>query len=145
MTDRECAFGRLLSRHRQRVGMSQLALSLEADISSRHLSFLEVGRSSPSQAMVARLAKTLNLSVDEHDGLLLAAGFAPLRLRREGMAAISIQAASVDLERVYNVCGDGLCPERQRRIGACVHLFRNYRYPSLYDWNDQACRQSLDR
>jgi transcriptional regulator with XRE-family HTH domain len=57
--------------------MSQLDLALEAEISTRHLSFLETGRSRPSRDMVLRLAEQLDVPLREQNTLLVAAGFAP--------------------------------------------------------------------
>ena len=62
-------------RHRR---LSQLDLALEADISTRHLSFLETGRASPSREMVLRLSERLEVPLRERNTLLLAAGFAPV-------------------------------------------------------------------
>jgi transcriptional regulator with XRE-family HTH domain len=58
--------------------MSQLDLALEAEISTRHLSFVETGRSMPSREMVLRLAEQLDLPLRERNHLLLAAGYAPV-------------------------------------------------------------------
>jgi transcriptional regulator with XRE-family HTH domain len=63
---------------RQRRRKSQLALAVEADISSRHLSFLETGRAQPSREMVLRLAEQLMVPLREQNVLLVAAGYAPL-------------------------------------------------------------------
>jgi transcriptional regulator with XRE-family HTH domain len=63
---------------RQRRRRSQLDLALEADISPRHLSFLETGRSRPSRDMVLRLAEKLDVPLREQNELLVAAGFAPV-------------------------------------------------------------------
>jgi transcriptional regulator with XRE-family HTH domain len=63
---------------RQRRGWSQLDLAGHAGISQRHLSFLELGRASPSREMVIRLATALDISLRQHNALLLAAGFAPV-------------------------------------------------------------------
>ncbi|MEV1007981.1 helix-turn-helix transcriptional regulator [Streptomyces sp. NPDC049881] len=70
--------GPLLREWRTRRRISQLDLSLEAGISARHLSFLETGRSRPSREMVLRLAETLEVPPREQNGLLVAAGFAPV-------------------------------------------------------------------
>lgn len=70
--------GTLLRDWRQRRRMSQLSLSLEAEISARHLSFLETGRSKPSREMVSRLAQQLDVPLRERNRLLLAAGYAPV-------------------------------------------------------------------
>lgn len=57
--------------------MSQLELALRADSSARHLSFVETGRSRPSEELVLRLAEHLDVPVRERNALLLAAGYAP--------------------------------------------------------------------
>lgn len=69
--------GGLLREWRQRRRLSQLDLSVEAGISTRHLSFLETGRSAPSREMVLRLAERLEVPLRERNRLLLTAGFAP--------------------------------------------------------------------
>ena len=72
------AFGALLRDWRQRRRYSQLALSLTADVSARHLSFLESGRSQPSRAMVLQLAECLDMPFEARNAMLTAAGFASL-------------------------------------------------------------------
>jgi transcriptional regulator with XRE-family HTH domain len=69
--------GHLVREWRQRRRLSQLDLALEAEISPRHLSFLETGRSTPSREMVLRLAARLDVPLRERNTLLLAAGYAP--------------------------------------------------------------------
>jgi transcriptional regulator with XRE-family HTH domain len=71
-------FGEHLREWRQRRRLSQLDMALEADISARHLSFLETGRAQPSRDMVLRLAERLDAPLRERNLLLLAAGFAPV-------------------------------------------------------------------
>ncbi|XVQ11484.1 helix-turn-helix domain-containing protein [Spirillospora sp. CA-255316] len=71
-------FARELRRWRTRRRLSQLELSIRADTTQRHLSFLEQGRSRPGRAMVVRLAESLGLSLRERNDLLLAAGYAPV-------------------------------------------------------------------
>jgi transcriptional regulator with XRE-family HTH domain len=71
------AFGAMLRDWRRRRRMTQLDLALEAGVSSRHLSFIETGRSLPSADMVKRLAEQLDVPLRERNELLLAAGFAP--------------------------------------------------------------------
>ena len=63
---------------RQMRRRSQMDLALEADISTRHLSFIETGRSRPSREMVVRLADQLDVPLRERNAMLLAAGFAPV-------------------------------------------------------------------
>jgi transcriptional regulator with XRE-family HTH domain len=69
--------GTLLRDWRQRRRLSQLDLALEAGISTRHLSFVETGRSKPSPEMVVHLAEQLEVPLRERNRLLLAAGYAP--------------------------------------------------------------------
>jgi transcriptional regulator with XRE-family HTH domain len=63
---------------RQRRRLSQLDLALEAEVSQRHLSTIESGRSRPSRGMVLRLAERLDVPLRERNLLLLAAGYAPV-------------------------------------------------------------------
>ncbi|MFG2681537.1 helix-turn-helix domain-containing protein [Streptomyces sp. NPDC048392] len=74
-TDR--GVGPLLRAWRVRRRVSQLELALRADSSARHISFVETGRSRPSEEMVLRLAEHLDVPVRERNALLLAAGYAP--------------------------------------------------------------------
>src|SRR5215472_2756682 len=69
--------GALLREWRQRRRLSQFELALEAGVSSRHLSFVENGRSRPSAQMVLQLAEHLEVPLRDRNGLLLAAGYAP--------------------------------------------------------------------
>jgi transcriptional regulator with XRE-family HTH domain len=75
---REQQFASKLRQWRQRRGWSQLELAGRAEISQRHLSFLELGRAAPSRDMVLRLATTLDIPLRQHNALLIAAGFAPV-------------------------------------------------------------------
>ena len=70
--------GPLLREWRQRRRMSQLDLAVEAEVSARHLSFVETGRSMPSREMVLRLAEHLGIPLRERNALLIAAGYAPV-------------------------------------------------------------------
>ncbi len=72
------AFGVLLREWRARRRQSQLALALDAGISSRHLSFVETGRAQASREMVLLLAERLQVPLREQNLMLLAAGFAPV-------------------------------------------------------------------
>src|SRR5256885_7712840 len=69
--------GMLLRDWRQRRRLSQLDLALEAGVSTRHLSFVETGRSRPSPEMVLHLADQLEVPLRDRNQLLLAAGYAP--------------------------------------------------------------------
>src|SRR5262245_61567378 len=90
--------GALLRQWRERRRMSQLDLACEAEISTRHLSFLETGRSQPSREMVLRLAEQLEVPLRERNVLLVAAGFAPAYSERP-LSDPSLQAPreAVDL------------------------------------------------
>ena len=69
--------GALLRAWRERRGMSQLDLAHRAGISSRHISFVETGRSQPSRDIVVRLSEHLDIPLRERNSILLAAGLAP--------------------------------------------------------------------
>ena len=73
----ELKTGDYLRLWRQRRGMSQLDLAVDAEISQRHLSFIESGRSSPSREMILRLTERLDIPLRDRNAILLAAGFAP--------------------------------------------------------------------
>lgn len=72
------SFGDQMREWRSLRGMSQVDLALAADVSTRHVSFVETGRSQPSREMVLRLAEVLEMPLRERNHLLLAAGYAPL-------------------------------------------------------------------
>ncbi len=69
-------FGSCLRFWRQTRGLSQLDLALEAEVSSRHVSFMETGRSNPSQEMIMRLCEALDMPLRERNRMLETAGFA---------------------------------------------------------------------
>ena len=69
--------GEHLRQWRQRRRLSQLDLATEAEISARHLSFMETGRASPSREMLLKLAERLDVPLRERNVMLVAAGFAP--------------------------------------------------------------------
>ena len=70
--------GEMLRDWRMRRRMSQLLLATEAEISTRHLSFVESGRALPSREMVMHLAEQLDVPLRARNALLVAAGYAPL-------------------------------------------------------------------
>ncbi|MFD9421813.1 MULTISPECIES: helix-turn-helix domain-containing protein [unclassified Streptomyces] len=74
---RDTGVGPLLRGWRQQRRISQLELALRADSSARHISFIETGRSRPSEEMVLRLAEHLDVPVRERNALLVVAGYAP--------------------------------------------------------------------
>ena len=69
--------GDLLREWRQRRQLSQLDLAIAAEISARHLSFVETGRSKPTSAMILRLTEHLEVPLRDRNTLLLAGGYAP--------------------------------------------------------------------
>jgi len=91
-------FGLHLRHWRQHRRMSQLDLANEAEISTRHLSYVETGRATPSREMVLRLAERLEVPLRERNALLVAAGFAPM-YRQRGLDDPALAAArrAVDL------------------------------------------------
>jgi transcriptional regulator with XRE-family HTH domain len=90
--------GDLLREWRQRRRMSQLDLALEAEVSTRHLSFVESGRAQPSRDMVLNLAERLEVPLRERNVLLVAAGFAPVfRERALQDPALAAARAAIDL------------------------------------------------
>ncbi len=78
----ESAFGAVLKEWRGRRRMSQLDLGLAANVSARHISFLETGRSKPSRSMVRLLCDSLEMPHTARNAVLTAAGFAPAYRRR---------------------------------------------------------------
>jgi len=76
------AFGEHLRHWRQHRRLSQLDLAQEAEVSTRHLSFVETGRSVPSREMVLRLSARLDIPLRERNALLVAAGYAPMYRER---------------------------------------------------------------
>ena len=69
--------GDLIREWRQRRRLSQLDLAIAANVSSRHLSFVETGRSRPTSEMILHLAEHLEVPLRDRNALLLAGGFAP--------------------------------------------------------------------
>jgi transcriptional regulator with XRE-family HTH domain len=87
--------GHLLRTWRTRRRLTQMELALDAEISTRHLSFLETGRSRPSRDMIERLADQLEIPLRERNELFLAAGFAPNHPERtiDDQAQAQVRAA----------------------------------------------------
>src|SRR5262249_23136104 len=90
--------GERVREWRQRRRLSQLDLASEAEISTRHLSFIETGRALPSRDMVLHLAERLDIPLRERNVLLVAAGYAPVFPQR-ALDDPALQAArkAVDL------------------------------------------------
>src|SRR5271169_2124088 len=95
---RPVRIGEHLRQWRQRRHLSQLDLAGDAEISARHLSFLETGRAAPSRDMVLKLAERLNVPLRERNVLLVAAGFAPAFPQRSlDDPALESARAAIDL------------------------------------------------
>jgi transcriptional regulator with XRE-family HTH domain len=91
--------GEMLRDWRQLRRLSQLDLSLQARVSTRHLSFLETGRSQPSREMVLHLAEHLAVPLRDRNNLLLAAGYAPAYAHRE-LDAPELQSVRDAIDRL---------------------------------------------
>jgi transcriptional regulator with XRE-family HTH domain len=85
-------FGALLRRWRERRRLSQLDLATDAEISTRHLSFIETGRAQPSREMVLLLARALDVPLRDRNDLLVAAGYAAM-YRETGLDAPAMAQA----------------------------------------------------
>jgi len=130
--------GTLLREWRRRRRLTQLDLALDADISPRHLSFVETGRSQPSREMVLNLTEALEIPLRERNALLVSAGFAPMfRERALDDAALEAARKAIDvvleaqkpfpafaLDRHWNIAAsnsalqelyEGVAPELMRR------------------------------
>jgi transcriptional regulator with XRE-family HTH domain len=91
--------GDLIKQWRQRRRLSQLDLAIAANVSSRHLSFVETGRSRPTSQMILHLAEQLEVPLRDRNALLLAGGYAPAYPERT-LAAPELQAVRSALQRV---------------------------------------------
>ncbi|OSZ76772.1 transcriptional regulator [Hydrogenophaga sp. IBVHS1] len=92
-------FGERLRHWRQRRRLSQLDLAHVADVSTRHLSYVETGRASPSRDMVLRLVDRLEVPLRERNALLEAAGFAPM-YRERPLEAPDMAPARTAVQRI---------------------------------------------
>lgn len=93
-------FGSRLRQWRAQRGLTQLALALSADVSARHLSWLEGGKAEPSRAMVLRLCERLDVPLRERNAMLVAAGYAPMYGERDDNPAA--QRAMQALQRLLD-------------------------------------------
>jgi transcriptional regulator with XRE-family HTH domain len=91
--------GGMLRDWRQRRRMSQLDLAVEAEVSARHLSFVETGRSKPSRELLLHLAEHLEVPLRERNTWLLAAGYAPL-YRQTPLDAAPMEPVRAALEKI---------------------------------------------
>jgi transcriptional regulator with XRE-family HTH domain len=164
-------FPALMKHWRTRRGLSQLDLALAADVSSRHVSFLETGRAQPSREMILRLASALSVPLRDQNALLAAAGYAeafpepsvdeglagPVGMVLERMLAQHDPFPMVVLNRHYDVLrtnrGASALLARliadPTRLGAPSNVFRmlfdpNLIRPFLLDW-ERAAKFLLSR
>jgi transcriptional regulator with XRE-family HTH domain len=91
--------GEQLREWRSKRRMSQLELASEAEISARHLSFLEIGRSQPSREMLLHLCEQLDIPLRERNVILVAAGYAPV-FEEKPLASPEMATARQAVERV---------------------------------------------
>ena len=92
-------FGGILQYWRKARHLTQLALAIEADVSPRHVCFVETGRAKPSRDMVMLLASVLDVPLRERNMLLLAAGFAPI-YRESNLEAAELAPVRAALEAI---------------------------------------------
>lgn len=112
--------GELLRDWRQRRRMSQLDLACDADISTKHLSFLETGRSRPSREMVLHLAERLSVPLRDQNVLLGAAGYAPAyRERSFDDPAIMVARRGIDALLAAHDPNPALAIDRHWVMVAC--------------------------
>jgi transcriptional regulator with XRE-family HTH domain len=91
--------GVMLREWRERRRLSQLELSIQAEISTRHLSFVETGRSRPTPEMIVKLTEQLDVPLRERNQLLLAGGYAP-RYPQHGLDAPQLAGVRAALRSV---------------------------------------------
>jgi transcriptional regulator with XRE-family HTH domain len=91
--------GEQLRGWRERRRLSQLELAIDADISTRHLSFVETGRSRPSRDMVLHLAERLEVPLRDRNNLLLAAGYAPA-YRESALDSVSLAPVAAAVRQI---------------------------------------------
>jgi transcriptional regulator with XRE-family HTH domain len=91
--------GHLLREWRHHRRLSQLDLAVEAEVSARHLSFVETGRSRPSRELVLHLAEHLDVPLRERNTLLLAAGYAPVH-RRTALEDDAMEPVRAALDKI---------------------------------------------
>lgn len=90
--------GTLLREWRQRRRLTQQDLALDAEISPRHLSFVETGRAAPSREMLLHLSEELEIPLRERNTLLVAGGYAPMfKERRLDDAALAAARRAIDV------------------------------------------------
>ncbi len=140
-------FGNHLRYWRHRRRLSQLELAAQAELSTRHLSYVETGRASPGRDVVLRLAERLEVPLRERNALLVAAGYAPMYHQR-GLDDPSMAAArrAIDiLLKAHEPC-PALAIDRHWTLvtaNAMVPLFLNGVAPALLEGPINVLRLSL--
>jgi transcriptional regulator with XRE-family HTH domain len=156
--------GALLQDWRKLRHLSQLALAMNADVSPRHVCFLETGRARPSREMILHLAKALDVPLRERNMLLIAAGFAPVYREttfdspelgrvRQALDAILRQQEpypAVVMNRCWDVLATNVAAQRffgfllgDRAASAPPNVIRMMFHPSwlrpyVHDWDSAA-------
>jgi transcriptional regulator with XRE-family HTH domain len=95
----DSTFGSILRSWRERRRLSQMDLGLTADVSARHIAFLEKGRAQPSRAMVLRLCRHLDVPLADRNGWLRAAGYAE-HYRVRSLDAVAMASIRIAIERM---------------------------------------------
>src|SRR5262245_100722 len=112
-------FGILLRQWRERGRRTQMDLALDAGVSTRHLSFIETGRSRPSAEMVLLLSDRLGVPIRERNHLLLAAGHAPVFPERPlGDPELSAVREALDLVLLHQEPSPAVVVDRHWNIVA---------------------------
>ena len=140
--------GKLLRDWRQHRRLSQLDLACDADISTRHLSFLETGRAQPSREMLMRLCEQLELPLRERNVLLLAAGFAPLYAERPlSDPALAQARAAMELILQGHAPNPALAVDRHWNLvsanAPCLQLLAGIQVPGRNGVPPNVMRMSL--
>src|SRR5690349_22654193 len=128
--------------------MSQLDLALEAEISQRHLSFIESGRSTPSRDMLLHLAERLGVPLRDRNPMLLSAGYAPLFAERSlDDPALKPARQAIDMVLKAHEPFPALAIDRHWTLisanAAIAPLLRNVRDASLLEGPVNVLRLSL--
>lgn len=124
-------FGGLLRHWRESRRLSQLDLALEANVSSKHVSFLETGRNRPSRDMILRLSQVLEVPLRDRNTLLDCAGFAPI-YRQSALDSPQVDQAKEAIARILEkqdpypaivLDADWMLVQQNRGAGALGQLF----------------------
>ena len=129
MSEVVCQVGDHIRLWRQRRRLSQLELALEAEISTRHLSFVETGRAAPSRDMILTISEALKIPLRDQNVILMAGGFAPMFPERPLDAPeLSSARAAIDIVLQSHLPYPAFAVDRRWRIVAS-----NRAVPQIYD------------